>query len=54
MSDFSIDVEEFYMNYNNAQINSYDLDAIQKGYDYGFYIMAMEYFFELFINHVVS
>lgn len=53
MSDFSIDVEEFYMN-NNAMMNSYDMDAIQKYYDCGLYLIAMEHLFELFLNHVVS
>ena len=32
MSDSSIDIEDFYMNYNNAIMNSYEMDAIQKHY----------------------
>jgi hypothetical protein len=35
MSDSSIDIEDFYMNYNNAIMNSYEMDAIQKHYDCG-------------------
>ena len=27
MSDSSIDIEDFYMNYNNAIMNSYEMDA---------------------------
>ena len=54
MSDSSIDIEDFYMNYNNAVINSYEMDAIQKYYDCGLYLIAMEHLFELFLNHVVS
>ena len=54
MSDSSIDIEDFYMNYNNAIINSYEMDAIQKHYDCGLYLIAMEHYFELFLNHIVS
>lgn len=54
MSDSSIDIEDFYMNYNNAIMNSYEMDAIQKHYDCGLYLIAMEYYFELFLNQIVS
>ena len=50
----NIDAEEFYVNYNNAQINGYDFDDADTGYDCGLYLMAMEQYFKLFLNHVVA